>query len=49
MKDFDRKRLEAVMARRVFLKGAGSLGAVALPISWARASCLVKQPAMVSR
>jgi Protein of unknown function (DUF1501) len=30
MKDFDRKRLEAVMARRVFLKGAGSLGAVAL-------------------
>ncbi len=30
MKDFDRGRFEAAMARRVFLKGAGSLGAVAL-------------------
>jgi hypothetical protein len=30
MKDFDPERFETAMARRVFLKGAGSLGAVAL-------------------
>ena len=47
MKDFDRGRFETAMARRVFLKGAGSLGAVALAELMGAGKLLVRQPATV--